>query len=632
MATIKDLPEEILLLIFSSNNFYASELNECQRVCRAWYHPARIKLLKSVGLTSPLKVEQFIESIDANPKPEYLKAVKSIMPMTHDQEVSPIWCFSEDTIRKLFLRFPNLEEVWCDNFSTLFDDFDDDICNDFVKMYPKFKLFRVEPGYGDDMDYSDLLFKLRQLITFIDMNILENVWEYGGIIHYLSSFPRLTEIEGPFDGLDSFAMLLPVFEKLPNLTKLEIRGEDGQENFAETYLATKPKDVQDLVVERLSRITHLRWTSFPDISINTMKFVSKYLTGLEVFSVSSSNNVNWTKVQQDLYFSDVMDRVCSAKSSGSVNLDMLRITDVSKCFSAIADRIFHQTPPNVFRSLEICASYKLELVNWISMQVRQDLNTRKIGLTFKSQLALQEIVASLFNEEPLDYIDVLKIGLGEMKVIPEVTMDMYNRVLGCLPSLKKVSLDIPIGFKDNKTSSLQNNEHPLVETLALYTAPDIKIQTLLNTSYYSFPSMKHLSLYYYTGAWEEHFKRFQIRLPKHSLESLTIDTTPVVIKMRQNRSKPVSMEDDFMLIKLKMFDTDETLEFFASLDLKTVRKFTFDDFVKYYREGYYPLHITVKSLQKLKLCVLPGIMNYEVNERYSTMFIKTVTAYNKLLS
>lgn len=74
MTTVNNLPEEVMLMIFEKLHIH--ELDEAQKVCRAWYFPGHVSFLKEIRLYSARNIQQFIISIDHNPNPEYLKAVQ----------------------------------------------------------------------------------------------------------------------------------------------------------------------------------------------------------------------------------------------------------------------------------------------------------------------------------------------------------------------------------------------------------------------------------------------------------------------------------------------------------------------------------------------------------------------------
>lgn len=104
MAAISNLTEEILLMIFK--HLHVDQMAQLQHVCKAWYLPAHTTLLSTIELEVYHQIRSFIASIDYNPKPSYLKAVKSI---SFERE----YVANDDLVdlNKLFFRFTNLTEV-----------------------------------------------------------------------------------------------------------------------------------------------------------------------------------------------------------------------------------------------------------------------------------------------------------------------------------------------------------------------------------------------------------------------------------------------------------------------------------------------------------------------------------------
>lgn len=76
MTTITNLPEEVVTIIL--NLLESKDVYQCQFICSAWYFPAHLERLKEIKPTNEDAIKQFIEAIDHNPNPTYLKAVKHI--------------------------------------------------------------------------------------------------------------------------------------------------------------------------------------------------------------------------------------------------------------------------------------------------------------------------------------------------------------------------------------------------------------------------------------------------------------------------------------------------------------------------------------------------------------------------
>lgn len=149
MTTINDLSEEVLYYIFE--NLDDRDRQTCRNVCRCWYRPAHLLLLKKISFYNELAIEALVESIDYNPDPLYLKAVKAL----DFYDVFQVrYQFDKKLLRKLFLRFPNLKKVTAHNYSALFKEFDQELCKKIVKGCPKLESFSVTTDYARSPSYD----------------------------------------------------------------------------------------------------------------------------------------------------------------------------------------------------------------------------------------------------------------------------------------------------------------------------------------------------------------------------------------------------------------------------------------------------------------------------------------------
>lgn len=289
MTTILNLPDEILRMIFESQ-LYFEEVAQCQIVCRAWYLPAHIVLLKDIQLESFEHADSFIASIDHNPNPLYLKAVKNITLNTwgSDNRESSTPC-NKEKFNKLFFRFPNLEELAIHDSSEFVESFDDEICKTFLEKYPKLKF---EADLDLDIEgttkYDDLMYKVRLLATKIHTNGFSNVVRHGGgLAQCLIQFTRLQTIYAS-RSFDSFQTWLPLFENLSSLTEVRAATSVDETNyFMERYLGTKSEETQNLIVKNLLNINTLYWDNDEGFCLNGIKFIAKYMTGLKYININT---------------------------------------------------------------------------------------------------------------------------------------------------------------------------------------------------------------------------------------------------------------------------------------------------------------------------------------------------------
>lgn len=210
---VRDLGEEVLLRIFSKLN--NSTLKQCQKVCRAWYAPAHITLLKEVCLWDA-NMQQFIASTDSNPKSKFLNAVKTIavfnknddQPRRRNQPAPPQLRVD---LKKLFFRFPNLENISVRGHLHFFDSFNDATCRSFLQSCPKLKMFELP--YINKLDknqYHQTLYKLRTLLSSIALEYIGPVSAFGASP---PTFPRVKKLIR----IGSLSEALPVLNQLPAL-------------------------------------------------------------------------------------------------------------------------------------------------------------------------------------------------------------------------------------------------------------------------------------------------------------------------------------------------------------------------------------------------------------------------------
>lgn len=346
MAFIQDLPEEILLIIFDKV-FSSFDFPKLQRVCRFWVRPAHILILKQIWLRTTSAMQKFIKSIDSNPHPAYLQAVKEISISRHSDIPRPIY-FDLGSVKKLLFRFPNITKLHVHNYSILFEDFNDEICKTVIKSCPKLDTLKVVLGHSNFDQYYERMHKIRLLTTRLylleNASIDEAITRYGSIVKLVCNFPRLKELYGFSGQLGTFQNYLPIFEQLSNLTNISLGEGWDDDNLAEKCLATKPKEVQKLLLTRLSKVTELRCFRETSFCVNTLKFITNYLTGLKTLTLKSEHNQDWTDSQQQVFCSNMLDLVCAAEKNSSLTLKEMDLSILTECFPIILDKVFFRLP------------------------------------------------------------------------------------------------------------------------------------------------------------------------------------------------------------------------------------------------------------------------------------------------
>lgn len=369
----KNLSREELLIIFKQLKL--SDIKQCQSVCRAWYIPARTLLLKQVHLNKLSSVNNFIESFDRDPHPSYFAIVKKIrfyfdyVPKKADEE-DDVLCddyepnyepLNKEKLKKLFFSFPNLEIVQFVDCLSLFAHFNDkELCAEFLKSCPKLKQFDIDEDYCCYPRNYRLVYNLQHLLTSI--TIQGNPYytmpeEFESVQEYISKFPRLKSVYCNNNDIENFKGFLPIFDHLPNVTAISLHGSNDQVDFAERYLASKTKEEQYLLVERLSKVQYLDLTFGKNFCVNSIKFIRKYLTGLERFYYKSSFNGYYNDHLKQVFRDELLE-ILGPANEGYIFVNFIEYGVLKRSLTTIMDKILchgitpaHLETAEKFRSL-----------------------------------------------------------------------------------------------------------------------------------------------------------------------------------------------------------------------------------------------------------------------------------------
>lgn len=266
MTTILQLPEEILKLIFKE--LWPSPPRECRYVCKSWYLPAHTMCLENIYIRFS-QIPRFIASIDCNPDPAYISAIKSVFLSPNDTFIyqNERHVIDKEMIDKLICRFPNLKSVSLHAPSSTFDEFNDDICKKILEKCCKLNRFEIHSELHDSRyryevdaeqksqaEYLDAHCKLRLLLTKIDFRDIDFSLRPESSVDYISRFPRLVTIYD-VPNLDTFQKLLPALVHLSQLKRIDMRNVlDDREDFAETFILTKTKEERKQLIKLLSSV------------------------------------------------------------------------------------------------------------------------------------------------------------------------------------------------------------------------------------------------------------------------------------------------------------------------------------------------------------------------------------------
>lgn len=615
MTTIHNLPEEILITILKElddEDDYAA----CQHVCRSWYNAAHLLLLKRIDLWNHTSIQEFIKSIDHNPKPTYLNAVKSIYIFDSTEEEA---AFGNEMIRKLFCRFPNLGKVEIFASFDFYDSFTDEICDEFLTNCPKNDTFETSICSKDEGRYCEAMYKIRKLLTKLDVDQIKDVSKFGNPRQFITSFPRLRELEGWITS-DTIEGFLSFFEQLPQLKEFQLNTTTDDNNaFAEDYFLDKSDEDKTQVLKRLADVESMSWNCVNSFFVNSIMLISKYFTGLKSFDFGCRLPLSWTDAKQRLFFTFALDLVQSIRRS---RMEMIiSIENLAGYFPIVVAKTFQR--PSIpaanasNRTVRAIITEKSDpnLLPDLIVVNNQKLVQSGIVLNISKETSLRHIAAHLFKTTvPLNDVDefILEIKSREKTSYyrQKVTVKMYSQILAAMPFLKEVTLDIPASFvAETENDSTIDTLSSRAEKLTLRPCQDRQLQPLLNQFSVLFPNLKHLKLLYFCGIWKEFIGEFQVELGKYTLESLTIDVTPLKAKQTSDQSKEgdVSDAERFFVVEVVLLTGSEHHLYKIPFCLSSATPINHSDLKGLSRnKDYLVIRILVESLQKLDLYIYTG--------------------------
>lgn len=604
MRTIKDLPEEVLQYIFEKLEQY--DLKACQKVCRSWYHASHPKLLEEITIRNKITTEAFIRSIDCNPDPLYLNSVKKLYL---DGDYATGYHFDKEIIRKLIVRFSNLRHITVRNFTSLFEEFDQELCSEILQGCPKIESFIViDFGHKN----LDLLWKLRHLITEFNVEwITSPISRFGNMVNFVTSFCRLRGIEGFCDQINSFQVYLEIFEHLDSLTSISLKETVALgQNSAERYLAEKPGNVQALVVERLSKVKQLKWLPFPFLSLGSLEFTGTYFTGLKNLTVNCKFDNNLTASQKDIFWRNIVKLFAIPTTYAYIHLKAIELEYLGKHLVQIIHKAFHQASPAFTKTTKRTLELNMENVeddmgNLTLMNLHGSKPTITLDIINENSLGYY-ILVELFKNGPLEGVDAVILNIKRDYSSQDIresytTSVFFEQILAAVPSAKEVTFDIPDWYLDHDTS--QTIEYQ-PDVLTLRPARNAKFQNLLDQYAIVLPNLKRLNLYYFSGLWEQYLGEYRVSLGKYSLEFLSLDVSPIQMKTWETNNWSESWEDNFFVVELEILSSSKRYLYKVSFDLQRIITLKYEDLHGYsLGEDYFRVHVMVRSLQTLEIWI-----------------------------
>lgn len=173
-----------------------------------------------------------------------------------------------------------------------------------------------------------------------------------------------------------------------------------------------------------------------------------------------------------------------------------------------------------------------------------------------------------------------------------------------MTTLKKASIMVSKEHRDRRVDDLYHDKeyyglvHCHLTGLTIAAAPDVTCQTMLDRYAYMVLKLQHLTFHYYSGECEPKSGEFTIALPRYSLNSLTIDLTP----LKEKTLKYIKSE--FFVIVLETQNNNKRLLFKVTHDLSTIESISDDDLKEFALcVDYFRVRINIRRLKRLDLCV-----------------------------
>lgn len=345
-----------------------------------------------------------------------------------------------------------------------------------MRNCPKLNTFEVKSTFKHkaryNVRYCRLLYKLRDLVTVMEINVIDYAESrFGSLVEFITSFPRLTKIRGVTNRhFNNFQKFLPVLSRLTKIEYMRMGADENKVDNAESYLAEKTKEEQDILFSTLSNLKTFKFHSINGFSVDSLKFASKYLTGLQVFRFKIER-LNYSQLQD--FCDSVLDLFCSTSDGSNVFVNKVHLETLSMCFLNIVNKVFSLAQTKSILNLKVeegnnrsiyVALYKGKYERGITLVVARSHNP-------------QDIASYLFSQNvQLKKVDEFRFTIsGRNKYGFVVNNDTYDMLLQEMLLLKDVTLDIPASYSDDSIT-YNGKSYTQVENLTLQATPRGKIQ------------------------------------------------------------------------------------------------------------------------------------------------------------
>ncbi|CEP17157.1 hypothetical protein [Parasitella parasitica] len=459
-------------------------------MCRSWNIPAHIAFLREVAVPTSSHAERFMASIDCNPDPLYLNAVKEIKVFDgHLEEYS----IKKDQFQTMNFRFSNLVKIHAS--LTWFRKFDDELAEKFLECCPRFDEFNTNYHtiICSSLQYYTGLYRIRHIASHLQLKRDIFGTPFGeDVIQYLINFPRLKSISMKGFGLNNFQTILQAVHRLSRLTSISMRGaEKDKEHFAEKFLRTKTAEERRQIVKRLSKVKELTWYMSDGFCSNSIMFASKYLTGLNSILMGCSVPENWNNTEQRLFCNKFIDLAASSTNICNARLSM-NFMMLSKYLPTAMHRLFSNESTNLKipskRKLILSILKEGSIADPTHILVDTSKSITSMDVRVSDTRGFEDFVSQIFKKlTPIHYFKSFDLNFtGKSTYNCKVDVDSYDKLIEGVGSVKKLALDIPVSFKEGSKADYDYSEeflgdiYPMVEDMTLRATPGVPFDTLLD--------------------------------------------------------------------------------------------------------------------------------------------------------
>lgn len=474
-----------------------------------------------------------------------------------------------EIIEKIYLYFPNLQYIFVAGVFAQY--INEEICTSILNSCIQLDTFEIgecKNSYVNSVNNARCILTTINLHRLCKEKVFKGSWPMG---NYLRRFPRLKKVKG-VTHLSTFEKWLPIFQKLPHITEIEIMLESpDSEGFAENFLSDKTEEKKNLTLERLSNIKtlHIQYAT-KALNVNSLKFISKYMTGFKLVTMKSRHK-NQDSLIEDDALKNMLNVITYAECVGSVELKgeiktrsletMYQgfLQDSDAMNSGAVKKEFELEITSNRRNPELYTSNDIVQTN-----IRQSVSKRMIHISLYRVDQFLSIMESI-HKSTLNNINSFILHSHRCDI--PVAYSMYYKLFRSMHSLGNVPLGLPVVFDDEGGTDFPVWEQSCIKQITLDNAPTdtIFLDPLFTTLSKVAPNLKELRINTSRAYWNDLDNILYINVSMFSLNSLKINLSSVKAKKRFHTCS-------FFALDVRLLKNSERHLYKVSFDLSTVER------------------------------------------------------------